>query len=112
VGNTSTPLLQSLLIRALPYAHTQRLIQYPLNCVDHEQDALGTGVGYEGFAWSRLSQLEAIEENYVRVQVQDFITGETYSALVEELAFTRVSTRSTDGRPNFGGILKCTMRKL
>jgi len=34
------------------------------------------------------------------------------SALVEELAFTRVSTRSADGRPNFGGVLKATLRKL
>jgi hypothetical protein len=112
VSTTDTPTLNSLQIKALPSPKRQRLVQYPLNCVDSETDALGVPVGHLGWAWERIQALENAEESNVIVQVQDYTNGETYSATVDQQEFTRTVTRSRGGLGNFGGVLKVTMKKL
>ena len=112
VSTTDTPTLNSLQIKALPAPKRQRMVQYPLNCVDNETDALGVPVGHLGWAWERLQALESAEENNVIMQVQDYTNGETYNATVFQQEFTRTVTRSRGGLGNFGGILKVTMKKL
>jgi hypothetical protein len=99
-------------VRALPSPLRQRLIQIPLLCCDLEESPIGTRVGREGYAVERLRALEYAEENFVDVTVQDFTTGETYEALIEQLSFRRPGPASTDGRTNFGGYVNLTVRKL
>ena len=106
------PVLESLGIKALPAPARQRLVQYPLNCVDKEQDSLGVPFGYRGYGWDRLRLLEAAEDGSVVLQCQDFTNGEKFSAAIEQSEFTRVFGRARDGYGNFGGTLRITLRKL
>lgn len=108
----SSPVLKSLQIKALPAPKRQRLVQFPLNCVDKETDALGTPFGRKGYAWERIQALEAAEVAQVVLQVQDFTNGETFSGTVEQIEFTRILSRSRDGSGNFGGTLKLTVKRL
>lgn len=107
-----SPVLQSLRIKAVPAPKRQRLIQLPLQCADKEKDSMGVPFGREGFGLSRLQALEAAEQNSVIMQVQDFTTGEAYDCYIEEIQFMRISPRAADGRPNFGGMVKLTVRVL
>jgi hypothetical protein len=58
---TKGPLFTGYQLKSLPAVPRQRLIQYPLSCFDHESDSLGVETGYEGSAFARMAQLEAIE---------------------------------------------------
>lgn len=107
-----TPVVESLQVKAIPAPARQRLVQFPLMCFDLERPGSGAPFGREGFAWSRVAALEEVESARATVQVQDFVTGETFDAQVEEVEFTRTGPRSGDNRPNFGGFLKVTVRRL
>lgn len=107
-----TPVLDSMQCRALPFVRRQRLIQYPLKCMDREQSSTGVQIGSEGYGSTRLKALEAIEEGSVVVTIQDFRLNETYEGTIEQMTMMMRSPRSTDGRPNFGGYVTLTVRKL
>jgi hypothetical protein len=104
--------MDSMQVRALPFVRRQRLIQYPLLCVDHPETPTGVPFGKDGYAAIQLKGLEAAEEDNVVVTVKDFATDETFDALVEQVAFHRASNPSADGRKNFGGLILATVRKL
>jgi len=106
------PSVDSLQIKAIPSPPRQRMVQYPLMCFDLERSGTGVAFGKEGFAWQRVQALEAVENERATVQVQDFVTGETYDALIETIEFKRTGPRSGDNRPNFGGYLSVTVRRL
>jgi hypothetical protein len=106
------PTIESIQVRALPAPQRQRLVQFPLLCVDYPQSAIGVKFGHEGYAIEVLQALEFAEENFVVVNVQDFSTGENYQATVEQISFRRPGPKSTDGRKNFGGYINLTVRKL
>jgi hypothetical protein len=105
------PLFTGYQLKSLPAVPRQRLIQYPLSCFDHESDSLGVEIGYEGSAYSRMSQLEAIESSGDSIQIQDFRTGESYIGLIEEMDFRNV-TPSDKRFSGFGGLLLVTIRTL
>ena len=110
--NTSKgPLFTGYQLKSLPAVPRQRLIQYPLSCFDHESDSLGVEIGYEGSAYARMAQLEAIESNGDSVQIQDFRTGESYIGLIEEMDF--INRTPSDKRfTGYGGLLLVTIRSL
>jgi len=108
----TAPKVDSLQIKAIPAPKRQRMVQFPLLCFDQERSGTGVAFGREGFAWSRIEALEAAESARATVQVQDFVTGETFDALVETIEFKRTGPRSGDNRPNFGGFLTVTVRRL
>jgi hypothetical protein len=110
--NTSKgPLFTGYQLKSLPAVPRQRLIQYPLSCFDHESDSLGVEVGYEGSAYARMAQLEAIESNGDSIQIQDFRTGESYIGLIEEMDF--INRTPSDKRfSGYGGLLLVTIRSL
>lgn len=112
VDTLESPVVESIQVRALPAPSRQRMVLFPLLCVDHEQTADGVKIGAEGYAIQRLKALEYAEENYVVVTVQDFNTDETFQAQIEQVSFRRPGPRSTDGRTNFGGFINLTVRKL
>jgi hypothetical protein len=110
-SNYKGPLFTGYQLKALPAVPRQRLIQYPLLCFDRESDKFGVMIGYEGRAWDRMEQLEAVENAGDSIRVEDFRTGETYIGLIEEMDF--INRTPTDKRfSGFGGILVVTLRTL
>ena len=108
---TKGPLFTGYQVKALPAIPRQRLIQYPLSCFDHETDHFGVEVGYEGAAYSRMSQLESVENVGDTIRVEDFRTGESYIGLIEELDF-RNTTPSDKRFTGYGGTLLVTIRTV
>jgi hypothetical protein len=112
VNNTKGALMNGYQIKALPAVEKQRLIQFPLYCYDVEMDRYNNLVGSEDDrAYERISALEALEATGNSVTVQDFRTGETFQALIEEVRFMSMTPPNArfDG---FGGRLTLTVRKL
>ena len=109
--NTKGPLFTGYQLKALPAVPRQRLIQYPLLCFDRESDKFGVMVGYDGRAWDRMEQLEAVENAGDSIRIEDFRTGESYIGLIEEMDF--INRTPTDKRfSGFGGILIVTIRSV
>jgi hypothetical protein len=109
--STKSPLFTGYQIKALPAVPRQRLIQYPVFCYDHESDSLGVEVGYEGSAFEKLVELEAVENNGDTIRIEDFRTGETYLGIIEELDFSN-QTPSDKRFSGFGGKLLITIRSI
>jgi hypothetical protein len=113
-STTSTsagPLFTGYQLKALPAVPRQRLIQYPLFCYDHESDKFGVEVGYEGSAWDRMQQLEAVENAGDTIRIEDFRTGESFIGLIEEMDF--INRTPQDKRfTGFGGTLVVTIRSV
>ena len=105
------PLFTGYQVKALPAIPRQRLIQYPVMCYDHEMDKFNNEIGYEGSAWARMSQLEAVENVGDTIKIEDFRTGESYIGLIEEMDF--INRTPTDKRfSGFGGLLLVTIRSV
>jgi hypothetical protein len=105
------PTFNGYQIKSLVATPRQRLIQYPVFCYDHESDKFGVEVGYEGFAFSRMQQIETVENLGDTIVVQDFRTGESYIGLIEEMDF--INRTPTDKRfSGFGGTLLVTIRSV
>ena len=109
--DTQTPVFTGYQIKALPAVPRQRLIQYPVLCFDHETDKFGVQVGYEGYAWARMQQLESVENAGDTIRVEDFRTGESYVGLIEEIEF-RNATPTDKRYSGFGGTLFITIRSV
>jgi hypothetical protein len=111
LDSTKGPLFTGYQVKALPAIPRQRLIQYPVMCYDHEMDKFNNEVGYEGAAYARMSQLEAVENTGDTIRVEDFRTGESYIGLIEEMDF--INKTPTDKRfSGFGGLLLVTIRSV
>jgi hypothetical protein len=110
-SNLLGPTFNGYQIKSLVATPRQRLIQYPVFCYDHESDKFGVEVGYEGSAWDRMQQLEAVENIGDTIVVQDFRTGESFIGLIEEMDF--INRTPTDKRfSGFGGTLLVTIRSV
>jgi hypothetical protein len=109
--STKGPLFTGYQLKSLPAVPRQRLIQYPVFCYDHESDKFGNEIGYEGSAYTRMSQLEAIENVGDTIRVQDMRTGESYLGIIEEMDF--INRTPEDKRfSGFGGTLLVTIRTI
>lgn len=105
------PVFDGYQIKALPATPKQRLIQFPVFCYDVETDSINNQTGYEGRAFDRIIELESVENTGDTVRVQDFRTGETFIAQVEEVDF--MSMTPPGQRFNgFGGLLTITVRTV
>jgi hypothetical protein len=104
---TLGPIFNGYQIKSLPAIPRQN----PVFCYDHETDKFGVEVGYEGSAWDRMQQLEAVENLGDTLVVQDFRTGESFIGLIEEMDF--INRTPTDKRfSGFGGTLLVTIRSV
>ena len=109
--DTLGPLFTGYQLKSLPAVPRQRLIQYPLFCYDREADKFGVPVGFEGSAWARMQQLEAVENAGDTIRIEDFRTGESYIGLIEEMDF--INRTPQDKRfSGFGGTLVVTIRSV
>ena len=104
-------IMKGYAIKAIPSPTRSRLIQLPLMCYDFESDRRNTRYGTLGGAKFRLSALETVESEGATVLVQDFTSGENFDAVIEEIAFTRMTPPSANNE-NFGGIITITMRTV
>jgi hypothetical protein len=109
--STVTPTLAGYQLKSLPAISRQRLIQYPVLCYDSETDKFGNQVGYEGYAFYRINQIEALESAGDTIRVQDFRNGETYLGVIEEINFMD-RTPSSQKFSGFGGMLMVTVRTV
>jgi hypothetical protein len=108
---TKGPLFTGYQLKSLPAVPRQRLIQYPVFCYDHESDKFGNEIGYEGSAYERMSQLEAVENAGDTIRVQDLRTGESYLGIIEEMDFMN-KTPEDKRFTGFGGTLLVTIRTV
>ena len=107
--NTQGPIFTGYQVNTLPSIPRQRLIQYPIFMYDYEMDKFNNPTGYDGYAFSRLSTMQSIEDIGDLVRVEDFRTGESYLGLIEEMDF--INKTPTDKRySGFGGLLLVTIR--
>lgn len=110
-GNTDTPTLESYQLKATPQPRIQRDILLPLRLVDVEQDRNGQKIGKQGSAISRLLALEDMEEKHTVVLINDYTSGESFTAQIRQVQFIR-ETPPSRNRGNFGGRLNVTVLKL
>lgn len=104
-----SPRVESWALAAIPQPSRSRLIRYPLQVWDDETTHLGEQCGYEGFAFDRISVIEAIEDSGMPVLVEDARTGESFVASIESAQFVGVSN-SDMANDNWGGTLDLTVR--
>ena len=109
--STVTPVFSAYQLKALPAIARQRFIQYPVLCYDTESDKYSNQIGYEGYAFSRINQLEELESSGDTIRIQDFRNGETYLGVIEELTFIN-RTPSSPRFSGFGGIFLVTIRTV
>ena len=103
-----SPTLKSLSLRATPVPQRTRYIRLPLACFDRQMDRNNTPVGYEGFAWDRLRDLEELEQSGALVSVVDQRTGENVRALIDRVAFEGKAPPSRHFT-GFGGVINLTL---
>jgi hypothetical protein len=111
VNTANGAILNGYQVKALPALTKQRLIDYPLMCFDNEKDKYDVPVGYEGRAYDRILELEAVEDSSDSIRITDFRTNESFTGMIEQIQF--VNTTPTDKRVSgYGGILYVQIRKL
>jgi hypothetical protein len=109
--STKGPTLKGYQLKSLPAVPRQRIIQYPLACYDRESDTYGVQVGYEGWAYSKLVELENVENTGDTIRIVDYRNNESYLGVIEEMQF--INRTPSDKRfSGFGGILLLTIRTL
>ena len=81
------PVFTGYQVKTLPAVPRQRLIQFPCSNYDSESDKFGNKAGYEGLAFDRMKDLEAIESNSDTIVIADFRTNETLTGIIEEIDF-------------------------
>jgi len=103
-----SPTLLSSVLRATPAPHRTRYIRIPLNCFDLEQDRNDMPVGYEGFAYDRLLDLEDLEQNGAVIAVIDTRTNESIRCVIDTITYENDSPPDRSYK-NFGGVLTVTL---
>lgn len=96
-------------IKALPAPKRSRLIQVPIQMWDYEKDRNGNTTGHDGYAWERLSALETMEKGSGLVGYVDHTTGESVTAYIERVTFSRITPPSR-GSDNAGGVAQVLLR--
>ena len=109
--STVTPTFSAYQLKALPAIARQRFIQYPVLCYDLETDKFGNQIGYEGYAFKRLTDLEDLESTGDTIRVQDFRNNETFLGVIEELNYMN-RTPPSARFAGFGGMLIVTIRTV
>lgn len=106
-----SPVLSALSVKAVPAASRVRLIQFPVQVYDQEQDRHGWSFDVDGGAFARLAALEALEESSLPILVQDHRTGEAFTGQIDSVTFSGV-TAPKGPRGNFGGTALVQVRRL
>ena len=106
-----TPVLTGYQVSSIPAPVRSRLVAVPIQMWDWEKDRNGQVTGHDGWAWERLSALEAMESDAAVVPFTDETTGENREAFVERVTFTRL-TPPFRGDGNTGGVATVLLRLI
>jgi hypothetical protein len=108
---TTGPTFRGYQAKATIATPRQRVIKFPVYCFDVETDKYNTTVGYSGRASARIKALEEIEKSGDVITWQDLTTSESQQAVIESIAFTRMTPpdRNFDG---FGGVIEIMIRTV
>jgi hypothetical protein len=90
-NNSYTPVLNGYQLRALPGVNRQTLIEIPMLCMDHETDRNGVLHGTDGYAFQRLTALEAVTSSGNLVLFQDLNYNTTNLVVVDDYTFEQQS---------------------
>ncbi len=112
VTTNQGPTFYGYQVKALPAQKNQRLIQVPILLFDKETDRFGAKIGYEGYAWARLTALEAIEELRDQVTFQDLTRNPQEARLVVIDDITFQQTDPPTNYDGFGGVAVVTLRTV
>ncbi len=103
--------LRSYQVQALPAAARQRLIQLPLLCNDFAQNRSDKTVGYKGFAYARLTAVEAMEAAGDEVTLETFMAPDQRARVIIDGCSFRQVTPPHNGSA-VGGMLVLLLRTL
>ena len=107
---TKGPTLRGWQTKALPAVLRKQQWRLPLLCFDSEQDRFGNRHGHTGDALQRYRTLRASLINGIPVLLQDLISGDSFTVLVEDVQFYQTSPpHNANG---FGGVLIVQCREL
>jgi len=108
---TQGPIFKGYQAKATIATPRQRVIQFPVYCFDLETDRFNSMIGHEGKAFEKIIALEDIEEEGDVLTWQDLTTGESRQAVIEQVAFARMTP--PDKRfSGFGGVINITIRTV
>lgn len=116
-SNTNvSPVMNGYQLRGLPGVNRQIVITLPLSCHDFEMDKFGQVQGYDGFAYTRMTALEALIASGNIVTFQDLNYNTSNLVICDEYHFEQQSndepkaaTVGTDSNA-LGGYLVLTLR--
>lgn len=103
-----SPTMESMTLRAIPSPKRTRYIQIPLMAFDYQQDRNNAPVGYEGFGFDRVRDLEELERYGGLVTVLDNRTNEKVRCQIEKVDFSG-KTPPSRTHVNWGGIVTVTL---
>ena len=111
--NVTSSALIGYQVRAVPSPRRNELIQVPVLMFDWETDKSGTKYGAVGNAWNRYSDLKDMETVGNPILFKDHTTGESVSAYIEQVAYTR-NTPPSNGlnRSGSGGVCTVLLRTV
>jgi hypothetical protein len=112
-GTTASrgPVMKGYQAKATIATPRQRVMRFPVYCYDVETDRYNVQSGYEGRAFDRIGQLEAVEQNGDVLTWQDLTTGESRQVVIEQISFTRL-TPPDRGFTGYGGVIDITIRTV
>lgn len=103
-GGLHQIVLRALSLRALPASKRTRRITLPLLCFDREVDRSQSPIGYDGFAYDRIHDVESLEGRGSILQVLDTRTNETINCQIDKITF-EARTPPDRALKNWGGLL-------
>lgn len=104
-------LFRSYQLKAIPGGPRPRQFILPLACYDYERDPHESVRGYTGFAWDRLTRLEALDSAGDVVLYEDLKQGDATLCTIEGLEFRQTQPPGKNGS-RVGGILTIILRTL
>jgi hypothetical protein len=108
---TKGPIMKGYQAKATIATPRQRVMRFPVYCYDVETDRYNVQTGYEGRAFDRIGQLEAVEQDGDVLTWQDLTTGESRQVVIEQVSFTRL-TPPDRGFTGYGGVIDITIRTV
>lgn len=108
---TSSPVFRAYQIKALPGGPRPRQYVIPLRCYDQETSRTGARSGYDGFAISRLTDMESLDSAGDVVLFEDLRRGTAVSVVIDQIEF-RQKVPPQANAETWGGTLTVSLRTV
>jgi len=118
-NHNTTPTLFGYQLRGLPGVNRQIVITLPLSCHDVEMDKFGQVSGYDGYAYARMTALEALLASGNIVQLQDLNYNTSSLVICDDYHFEqqandqpKAATAGGQDSNALGGYIVLTLRTV